>query len=49
MDIFKDEIDPEINKIKDKLSSNLEINLEDMKIILLNLLNEEDSHESNQQ
>lgn len=49
MDIFKDEMTPELNKIKDKLSSGSEINLEDMKLILLSLLDEEDSHESGQQ
>lgn len=49
MDIFKDEINPELEKIQKKLSAQTPITEEDLKIILLGLLNEEDNHEIGQQ
>lgn len=49
MDIFKDEMTPEIEKLQKKLQSGNLLTEEDMKLILLGLLNEEDSHESKQQ
>ena len=48
MDIFKDEINPELDKIQKKLAAQTPISEEDLKIILLGLLNEEDNHENGQ-
>jgi hypothetical protein len=45
MDIFKDEISKELNKIDIKLKDGAVLNEDDLKIILLNLLEEEDSNE----
>jgi hypothetical protein len=47
MDIFKDEITPELDRIQKKISAQNEITEDDLKIILLGLLNEEDQHENN--
>jgi hypothetical protein len=49
MDIFKDEISQEINKVSKKIESSKDLDIEDLKMILLSLLNEEDSHERKQQ
>ncbi len=49
MDIFKDEIIPEIDKIQKKLASNSALTEEDLKIILLSLLKDEDANENSNQ
>lgn len=46
MDILKDDIGRELTRIKEKVEKAASLNEEDLKIILLNLLSEEDLHES---
>lgn len=46
MDMLKEELNREINRIKEQLDKAAPINEEDMKVILLSLLSEEDIHES---
>lgn len=48
MDIFKEEISKELNRINDKLNNAETISEDDLKIILLSGLFEEDLHESKQ-
>jgi hypothetical protein len=48
MDLFKDEITPDLNKIDNKISNNEELSLDDLKTILLGVLAEEDYSESKQ-
>jgi hypothetical protein len=48
MDLFKDEITPDLNKIDTKISNNEELSFDDLKIILLGVLAEEDHCESKQ-
>ena len=45
MDIFKDEITPEILRIQNALTAKSELTEEDIKLILLNILKEEDINE----
>lgn len=45
MDIFKDEITPEIVRIQNSLTAKVELTEEDLKLILLNILREEDINE----
>lgn len=49
MDIRKEDIAREINRIRDALEKNVAMNDDDLKIILLEMLDEEDLHESKQQ
>jgi hypothetical protein len=49
MDIFKDEIIPEIDKIQKKLAAQGQLSEEEIKIILLSLLKDEDAHENSNQ
>ncbi len=49
MDIFKDEIIPEIDKIQKKLASQGQLSEEEIKIILLSLLKDEDANENSNQ
>ncbi len=46
MDIFKDEIDPILATINAKLNKGQELEDDDLKMLLLNLLMEEDAHEN---
>ena len=48
MNTFKDEIIKEFGRIKKALESGQALTGEDLKLILLNELNEEDLHESKQ-
>ena len=45
MNIFKEDVNRELNRIKENIDKGTLLNEEDLKIILLNLLNEEDFHE----
>ena len=46
MDILKEDINREFNRIKEKIDKTTALDEEDLKIILLSMLNEEDLHES---
>jgi hypothetical protein len=48
MDILKEDINREIDRIKEKIDKATVLNEEDLKIILLSMLSEEDLHESKQ-
>lgn len=48
MDILKEDINRELSRIKEKIDKATVLNEEDLKIILLSMLNEEDLHESKQ-
>ncbi|MDD4975214.1 MAG: hypothetical protein PHY93_12725 [Bacteriovorax sp.] len=48
MDILLDDINRELSRIKEKIDKATALNEEDLKIILLSMLNEEDLHESKQ-
>lgn len=48
MNILTDDLNREISKIKEKINSSTALNDDDLKIILLSMLNEEDLHESKQ-
>jgi hypothetical protein len=48
MDMQKIDFNREMSRIKHSLESGTTLSEEDLKIILLSLLNEEDLHESNQ-
>ncbi|MBC7539854.1 MAG: hypothetical protein H7281_13615 [Bacteriovorax sp.] len=48
MDILKEDINRELNRIKEKIDKATALNEEDLKIVLLSMLNEEDLHESKQ-
>ena len=48
MNIQKEDFNRELNRIKEKLEKAINLNEEDLKIILLSVLNEEDLHESKQ-
>ena len=48
MDILKEDINRELSRIKEKIDKVTTLNEEDLKIILLSMLNEEDLHESKQ-
>lgn len=45
MDMLKQDLNREINRIKEQLDKAAPLNEEDMKVILLSMLLEEDSHE----
>jgi hypothetical protein len=45
MDMFKEDVNREFSRIKEKLEKTNPLNEEDLKIILLSLLAEEDLHE----
>jgi len=49
MDIFKDEIIPEIDKIQKKLAAGGELSEDEIKLILLSLLKDEDANENSNQ
>ena len=46
MDMLKEDLNRELNRIKDKLDQAISIEQEELKIILLSMLSEEDLHES---
>ena len=46
MNIFKDDVNKEFDRIKKSMESGQPLTFEDLKIILLAELNEEDLHES---
>jgi hypothetical protein len=46
MDMLKEDLNREINRIKEKLEKSTAMNEEDLKMILLSMLLEEDLHES---
>jgi hypothetical protein len=48
MDLFKDDLDQEFIRIKEKLERNDFLSESDLKIILLSVLREEDLNESKQ-
>lgn len=48
MDIQKEDFNRELNRIKEKLEKATNLNEEDLKIILLSVLNEEELHEGKQ-
>lgn len=48
MNLFNEEIALEIKKIQDKLAQGNNISVEEMKLVLLGLLNEEDANENKQ-
>jgi hypothetical protein len=48
MNTFKDDIIKEFDRIKKAIENGHPLTVEDLKIILLNELNEEDLHESKQ-
>ncbi|MGZ3787436.1 MAG: hypothetical protein ACXVLQ_02870 [Bacteriovorax sp.] len=48
MDKFNDDINREFLRIKEKIENGSSLNEEDLKVILLSVLNEEDVHESKQ-
>lgn len=48
MNLFKDEIEQELSRIKTNIDANQPMTFEDLKLILLEQLSEEDLHESNQ-
>jgi len=48
MDILKDDLNRELNRIKESLQNTNIMTEEDIKIILLSELSEEDIHESKQ-
>ena len=46
MNIFNEEIDKELSRIKEKIANSITLTEEDLKIILLSKLSEEDLNES---
>lgn len=46
MDMLKEDLNRELKRIKEQLEKAAQINEEDMKVILLSLLQEEDLNES---
>ena len=48
MDIQKEDIARELDRINEKVSAATALNEDDLKIILLSMLSEEDLHESKQ-
>lgn len=47
MDMLKEDLNREINRIKEKLEKSTAMNEEDLKMVLLSMLLEEDLHEGN--